>query len=63
MIRFCAFTLILLSLHQLLGCYADSIASSLLTQMVVRVESFGAKGDGISDDTKVISQINQTSID
>lgn len=55
MIRFFIFPLIFLFLNQLVGCYGDAIESSLVTQTTVQVESFGAKGDGITDDTKVIN--------
>lgn len=58
MIRFFIFPLIFLFLNQLVGCYGDATESSLATQtrvLTVQVESFGAKGDGITDDTKVIN--------
>lgn len=55
MIRFHVFPLIFLFLNQLVSCYGDTIDNSLATQTPVRVESFGAKGDGITDDTKVIN--------
>ncbi|KAJ4769609.1 Pectin lyase-like superfamily protein [Rhynchospora pubera] len=60
MITFWVLLLPFLLLNQLLGCYADSLATSLVTQTVVTVESFGAKGDGISDDTKAFQDAWKT---